>query len=383
MPAHLGIFREHWEASEEGLKMKRRLAAPFLLVLLAAQPVWTARADGVSFHGYRITVLADIPGAQYPSAVDINSNCDILIRTTLGTGSRHHSYVWSDGELVDIGSLGGTSREGRQLGPGRFLIAGTYAHAINDRGHVVGRSETTDGANHAFLWQDGKMTDLGTLGGTFSGAWDINNAGQVVGWADSAKGERRAFLWDAEHGMQELGTPGLESHATAINDSGQILAHSLRPAPITYFLWHRGEYVALDPTPPTGFGAFQAMGLNGKGDVIGGFHRGGPHSHESRSFLCSDGKMVPVEPPEPSQAYNALGLTSAGLVVGNALNTPTGQHAFIWQDGQSMCLNDLLPPGTGWDIYFTRAVNEKGEIAACGLRKGKRHVVLLSPVGPG
>lgn len=361
--------------------MKVQLAVRCMAALIAAQLTCSGWAGVTPFQRYSVAVVADIPGAVYPSAVDINSNCDILILTTLRPASRHHSYVWSAGDLVDIGSLGGTGREGRQLGPGRFLIAGTYAHAINDRGQVVGVSETPDAGNHAFLWQDGKMTDLGTLGGTFSGAWDINNAGQVVGWAENAKGERRAFLWEAEHGMQELGTPGLESRATAINDSGQILATSLRPAPITYFLWRRGEHSALAPTPPTGFDPFHALGISAKGDVIGGFNRWGAPPHESRVFIHSDGKMIPVEPPEPSQQCNALGLTSAGLVVGNAFNTPTGQHAFIWQSGRSIYLSNLLPPGTGWDIYFTRAVNEKGEIAASGLRKGKKHVVLLSPVG--
>jgi len=307
--------------------------------------------------------VGDIPDAVYPRAECINNKADILIWATLKKDGRSHSYLWSRGVLVDIGSLGGRR--------------GTYAHAINDKRRVVGVSETPDGSRHAFLWQDGKMTDLGTLGGKFSEAWDINNAGQVVGWAENAKGKRRAFLWDAQHGMRDLGAPGLESHATAINDKGQVVGISFRPA--TSFLWQHGKPTTLEPTPPTGFNAFQALNLNEKGEVIGVFHRGGPGHSESRIFLHTGDKMIPVEPPQRSQNCNAFGLTSSGLVVGNAFDTPTGQHAFEWQDGRSVFLNDLLAPGTGWDIYFTLAVNGKGEIAACGRLEGKQHVVLLSP----
>jgi probable HAF family extracellular repeat protein len=71
------------------------------------------------------------------------------------------------------------------------------AHAINERGQIVGFSTTASGAEHAVLWsKDGKMTDLGTLpGGTYSGARDINERGQVVGFSATASGEVRAVLW--------------------------------------------------------------------------------------------------------------------------------------------------------------------------------------------
>jgi probable HAF family extracellular repeat protein len=48
---------------------------------------------------------------------------------------------------------------------------------------------------HAFLWENGAMTDLGTLGGNYSVAVVINERGQVVGYSLTASGEEHAFLW--------------------------------------------------------------------------------------------------------------------------------------------------------------------------------------------
>ena len=72
------------------------------------------------------------------------------------------------------------------------------AEAINNRGQVVGTA-CHDGVQETpcrgFLWQDGAITQLGTLGGTCSRAMDINNRGQVVGMSCTAADEAHAFLW--------------------------------------------------------------------------------------------------------------------------------------------------------------------------------------------
>ena len=52
-----------------------------------------------------------------------------------------------------------------------------------------------DTTAHGFLWQNGTMTDLGTLPGDVgSAAFGINDQGQVVGGSNDVKGNVRAFL---------------------------------------------------------------------------------------------------------------------------------------------------------------------------------------------
>ena len=91
---------------------------------------------------------------------------------------------------------------------------------INDNDQIVGASETAGGGEHAFLWQDGTMTDLGTLGGKVSSAATINDAGHIVGWSETANGRHHGFVWENDN-MTDLG----EGNAFAINDHDQILGN--------------------------------------------------------------------------------------------------------------------------------------------------------------
>src|SRR5260370_32201598 len=89
-------------------------------------------------------------------------------------------------KLIDLGTLGGPN----STLPGPLPVA----QDVNDRGVAAGQADLPMAdplcisdcfVFHAFKWQNGSMTDLGTLpGGTFSGAALITASGQVTGGGD-------------------------------------------------------------------------------------------------------------------------------------------------------------------------------------------------------
>ena len=121
-----------------------------------------------------------------------------------GIGVQIRTFVWDDGVIQDIGTLGGPDSV-----PG--------ASCNNQReGLIVGASYTSFTPNEAtgiptqdpFLWKNGKMIDLGNLGGTLSFAQCANNRGEVIGMSNLAGDVvGHAFLW--RHGViKDLGTLG-------------------------------------------------------------------------------------------------------------------------------------------------------------------------------
>ena len=124
-------------------------------------------------------------------------------------GGQSHAYLYDNGVLTDLGTLGGND---------------SAATSLNDKGQVVGYAKVAGNANyHAFLWQNGTMRDLGTLAGGFeSRAHDINNHGVAVGEAWDASGNSLPFVYDGT--MRRLFTaPGCCVVPHALNDRGDVV----------------------------------------------------------------------------------------------------------------------------------------------------------------
>jgi probable HAF family extracellular repeat protein len=192
--------------------------------------------------GRRWTVLRDLS-----LAVAFNQRGQIV-----GSDEDGHAALWTNGETKDIGTLGGKGAE---------------AHAINERGQIVGWSETASGASHAFLWQAGKLTDLGTLGGTQSSAATLNERGQIVGSSQTASGAFHAFLWQ-DGNLTDLGTlGGTQTLAAAINERGQIVGSSQTASGMFHaFFWQDGKMTDLGTL---GGKKSSATEINDEGQIVG------------------------------------------------------------------------------------------------------------------
>jgi probable HAF family extracellular repeat protein len=275
--------------------------------------------------------------------------CSVLVLVSpaaLATPSKHPLAV----TLLELGSL-----EGGQ----------TRANDINDRGQVVGYSQTNDTSYHAFLWQNGKMRDL-TPNDAESSAIAINNRGQVLMRRTRVSGQVSEWgLWkDGRFTLIE----GVDT-AEFLNERGQVagaLEHPGAPQDPegpsrNPYVWTSGVRVDMPPIPNWDGHASRIVGFNDRGDVIG--IGTSPTTFEG-GFVWSQGKITLVPDPRGSASYPA-DINNLGQVIGFG---PGGQ--FLWSPKEM----SYLKPPRGAMSFIVSLLNDRGTIAgSIRTRSGSSH----------
>ena len=288
--------------------------------------------------------------------------------------------LFADGKVVNLGNLGGNE---------------STAFSVNNRGLVVGCATTaTPGAgfcvggpqqSRAFLWRDGKMTDLGTLGGSEALAQLVNNDGEVAGWSmiDSPIPIQHLFLWKNGK-MRDLGNIGgtVGTGINGLNNRGQIVGQmnvvgdqSFHP-----FLWD-GD--TLRDLGTLGGDVGEAYSLNESSEVVGWAQT--ENDAAEHAFLWRKGLMIDLGSLGNDPFSVAFAINSRSQVVGGTLDFQLNwQHAFLWDKGSMADLNSLISPDPSVQLTVALGINERGEIAVQGVRDNtETRAFLLIPCDEG
>ena len=168
------------------------------------------------------------------------------------------------------------------------------AEGINEHGQVVGYSGTCTAALHAVLWEDGKASPLPDLG-TGANAFSINDRGQIVGLVGSPDSPTfYAALW--QNGViTNLGTlPGdFAAIASGINNRGQVVGSTLDSNfnfVLRAFIWEDGVMTDLNTLFPADSNLYATMAnqINERGQIAGmATVLSGPHTGETHAFLAT------------------------------------------------------------------------------------------------
>ena len=348
---------------------------------------------------YRVINLGNPLGGSSSAGNAMNNLGWSMGVANLPGDTTQHAELWLRGLHLDLGTLGG---------PNSAVIFANHS----DRGQIVGISETADmdplvetwscaGAffltvtHHiclGFVWQNGVMTALPTLGGYNGVASSANNLGQIVGWAETAINDPtcvlpqvqqfEAVIWGpGKDQIQQLSPLGddPDSAATAINDKGQVVgisgicqnavgAFSAKHA----LLWQDGQ--------PTDLGNIGGHGwntptfINNQGQIVGfanasGDLVNGQLALKFHAFLWTkDRGMRDLGTLSGDAISEALGINEIGQVVGVSYG-PGFSHprAFLWQNDVMTDLNSLVPAGSTLTLQVAGDINDRGEITGAAL----------------
>jgi probable HAF family extracellular repeat protein len=284
------------------------------------------------------------------------------------------AFVWSDGEMTDLGTLPGSNQFSR-------------GYAINNAGVVVGESDNN--RPRAFRWEAGAMSDLGDLGGGSAVAHDVNEPGQIVGASSNGTVTRPFVWWRGE--MRDLGTvaggDATPGRAWSVNSRGDIVGFSrIEGSTSQATMWPGPNRPRLGQ--PVGLGSLgdgerfsEAFAINNHRQVVG---RSFVTGSTERAFLWEQGTGMLDLGALGLNHSRATDINQRGQVVGYASTfagfpTFSAAAAFLWENGEMHDLNDLVDAGTGWELLAAEGINSRGAITGYGRIDGQTRAFLLTP----
>ncbi|MGC2636896.1 MAG: hypothetical protein WA294_06935 [Acidobacteriaceae bacterium] len=362
-------------------------------------------------QSYKITDLGvDNTKDNFSMAMGLNNqgwaeNMDGTVNppetSTSTTVARGRAVISIYGFNIDLGTLG------KPDGNSWINWGG-----INNRGEAAGDSETAEPDPNGedicgfgthlicvpFLWRDGHMSALPTLGGNNRQASAINNRGEVVGFAEDGAidstcpagttNNRIALpaLW--ERGNAEalpLLPDDVDGFAYGSNDQGDAVGYSGNCIAATHaVMWKDNTAFVLQDLG--GAGSNFAYAINNRGQIVGQVGEGnGVPFYAAVWQHGADGAATKINLLPGDFSAFATGINNRGQVVGNDFDsTFSWAHGFIWQDGVTTDLNTLIPGDANLFIISASNINDRGQISGMatvqtGPQAGTIHAYLLTP----
>ena len=332
----------------------------------------SATANAVTYNITQLSALS----ADNTKAFGLNENGQVVGQSYNASTSQLESVIWNNGVIQSLGVTG-------------------IARAVNNSGTVVGETGSTSLAipdGYAYSWtSSGGISNLGTLGGDYSGAFDINESGVITGvsWTSpiNTVGTTHGFKY-VNGIMTDLGTvstPDGYARGEGINDAGEIVGR----ASLTTFIdsdkhlsyWEADGTLNSYVGPGT---ISSGNDINNNGLIVGYARKAGSNERFAASW-DTDGNINFLSEFGGNDS-RAWAVNDDGIIVGSSRNASGGENnrAAVSYDGTNYIDLNTLVDLTGTDfvkLNSARDINEAGQIVGTGiLADGTTRAFVLTAV---